>query len=79
MRHPSIRGLGVRYLIAALLPISGIVLVVYTVVELAIAEWTHTVPPPRRIEEALLSQDFRPVNQVSTRPSDSAPLPPASR
>ena len=71
MRHPSIRGLGVRYLIAVLLPISGIVLVLYTVVELTIAEWTHRVPPPRRIEEAQLSQDFTPTH--------AAPAPPFSR
>ena len=74
MRHPSVRGLGIRYLIAVLLPISGIVLVVYTVVELTIAEWTHRVPPPRRIEEAQLSQDFTP-----THDAEPSPAPPASR
>ena len=45
MRYPSARGLGVRYLIAVLLPFSGICLVVYTAVQLAIAHATNTVPP----------------------------------
>ena len=42
MRYPSARGVGVRYLIAVLLPFSGICLVVYTAVQLAIAHATNT-------------------------------------
>ena len=57
MRHPSVRGVGVRYLIAVMLPISGAVLVVYTAVQLAIAHATHNVPPPRRIAEAAIPAD----------------------
>ena len=61
MRHPSARGVGVRYLIAVMLPISGAVLVVYTAVQLAIAHVTHNVPPPRRIAEATIPADDLPA------------------
>ncbi|HYJ34341.1 MAG TPA: hypothetical protein VE326_14110 [Candidatus Binatia bacterium] len=61
MRHPSVRGVGVRYLIAVLLPISGAVLVVYTAVQLAIAHVTHNVAPPRRIAESTLPADDLPA------------------
>jgi len=71
MRHPSVRGVGVRYLIAVMLPISGAVLVVYTAVQLAIAHATHNVPPPRRIAEATI-----PVDDVSgLNGPASEPLP----
>jgi hypothetical protein len=74
MRHPSVRGLGVRYLIAVLLPISGAVLVVYTAVQLAIAHVTHNVPLPRRIAEASLPLDFVPDGKgPDADPSPGAP------
>jgi len=34
MPQPSIRGIGVRYLLALVLPVTGIVLVLYTVAQL---------------------------------------------
>jgi hypothetical protein len=34
MRHPSIRGIGIRYVLALTLPISGVALVLYTVAQL---------------------------------------------
>jgi hypothetical protein len=71
MRHPSVRGVGVRYLIAVLLPISGAVLVVYTAVQLAIAHATHNVPPPRRIAETTIPADGLPTLQGP----GSEPLP----
>lgn len=64
MRHPSVRGLGVRYLIAVLLPFSGAVLVVYTAIQLAIAHVTHNVPPPRRIAEATIPSNYVPGETV---------------
>jgi hypothetical protein len=48
-RYPSVRGFGLRYLIASLLPISGAALVVYTAVQLAVANANGTVPPPARL------------------------------
>ena len=63
MRHPSVRGVGVRYMVAVLLPFSGAVLVVYTAVQLAIAHVTHAVPPPRRIADATLPIDFVPPQE----------------
>lgn len=78
MRHPSVRGLGIRYLIAVLLPISGAVLVVYTAVQLAIAHATHNVPPPRRIAEASILSDYVPGQ--SGPDAEPAPTPaPAAR
>ena len=49
MRYPSVRGLGIRYLIAVLLPISGVALVLFTVVQVAAAMVSGTVPPPARL------------------------------
>jgi hypothetical protein len=34
MRHPSIRGIGIRYVLALTLPITGVALVLYTLVQL---------------------------------------------
>jgi hypothetical protein len=75
MRHPSVRGLGVRYLIAVLLPISGAVLVVYTAVQLAIAHATHQVPPPRRIADASLPADYVPGEEGPVSNPVPAPAP----
>ena len=75
MRQPSARGLGVRYLIAVLLPFSGLVLVIYTAVQLGIAHATHTVPPPRRIAEASIPDNFipPPVEREVARPAPATP------
>lgn len=75
MRHPSVRGLGVRYLIAVLLPISGAVLVVYTAVQLAVAHVTHNVPPPRRIADASLPADYVPGGDAPASNPVPAPAP----
>ena len=64
MRYPSIRGFGVRYLIASLLPLSGAALVVYTAVQLAIAHATGNVPPPNRVAEASLAADYAPPDST---------------
>jgi hypothetical protein len=45
MRHPSIRGIGIRYLLGLILPATGFVLVVWTVIQLFVAQ---TAPAPRR-------------------------------
>jgi hypothetical protein len=34
MPHPSIRGIGIRYLLALTLPVTGVILVLYTVAQL---------------------------------------------
>lgn len=34
MRHPSIRGIGIRYVLALTLPVTGVALVLYTVAQL---------------------------------------------
>ena len=34
MRHPSIRGIGIRYVLALTLPITGVALVLYTLAQL---------------------------------------------
>jgi len=68
MRYPSIRGLGIRYLVASLLPITGAALVLYTAVQLVVAHATGTVPPPSRIVQAALDAEFAPQE-------DSAPSP----
>jgi hypothetical protein len=34
MRHPSIRGIGLRYLLALTLPVTGVILVLSTVAQL---------------------------------------------
>ena len=49
MRYPSVRGLGIRYLIAVLLPISGMAVVIHTAVQVAVATATGAVPPPSRL------------------------------
>jgi hypothetical protein len=41
MRHPSVRGFGIRFVIAMILPITGIALVIWTVVELLIYQIHH--------------------------------------
>jgi len=33
-KHPSIRGIGIRYILALTLPITGVVLVLFTVAQL---------------------------------------------
>ena len=75
MRHPSARGLGVRYLIAVLLPFSGLILVVYTAIQLGIAHATHTVPPPRRIAEASIPANYipPPVERGIHEPAPATP------
>ena len=49
MRYPSVRGLGIRYLIAVLMPMSGMAIVIHTAIQVAVATATGTVPPPSRL------------------------------
>ena len=49
MRHASVRGLGIRYLLALTLPVSGMVLVLYTVVQLFIAQANGIQPAQRPV------------------------------
>lgn len=41
MRHPSIRGLGIRFILAMALPVTGLALVLWTVAQLLIHEVTR--------------------------------------
>ena len=47
MRHASVRGLGIRYLFALTLPVTGLALVIYTVVQLVIAQSNGLQPAQR--------------------------------
>jgi hypothetical protein len=47
MRHPSVRGFGIRYILALTLPVTGLGLVVYTVVQLVIAQ-SNGIQPAQR-------------------------------
>ena len=47
MRHASVRGFGIRYLFALTLPVTGLALVIYTVVQLVIAQ-SNGLQPARR-------------------------------
>jgi hypothetical protein len=38
MRHPSVRGIGIRFVLAMTLPVTGIALVLWTVAQLLIYE-----------------------------------------
>jgi hypothetical protein len=42
MRHPSVRGFGIRFALALVLPITGIGLVIWTVTQLIIYQLAHT-------------------------------------
>jgi hypothetical protein len=45
VRHPSIRGIGLRYALGMVLPAAGVALVVWTVIQLFVAQ---TTPAPVR-------------------------------
>ena len=47
MRHASVRGFGIRYLFALTLPVTGLALVIYTVVQLFIAQSNGMQPAQR--------------------------------
>ena len=61
MRQHSVRGVGIRYLLALTLPVSGIVLVLYTVVQLVVAQQRGIQPVPKRYTRAALSAVPPPV------------------
>jgi hypothetical protein len=71
MRHHSVRGVGVRYVLALTLPVTGIVLVLYTVVQLVLAQRGGVLPAPRRLVRAGVTAGPSPL------PGD--PAPPARR
>ena len=41
MRHPSVRGFGIRFALALVLPITGIGLVIWTVAQLIVYQLAH--------------------------------------
>ena len=47
MRHASVRGFGIRYFFALTLPVTGMALVLYTVVQLFIAQ-SNGIQPAQR-------------------------------
>ena len=49
MRHASVRGFGIRYFFALTLPVTGLALVLYTVVQLATAQ-SKGIQPIQRPE-----------------------------
>ena len=68
MRHASVRGFGIRYILAMTLPVTGMALVLYTVVQLVIAQ-TNGIQPAQRpvlVRAALESPgDARPASGAS--------------
>jgi hypothetical protein len=78
MRHPSIRGFGIRYVIGCTLPATGIALVVYTAVQLTIALATGTVPPPPVVAQAALETTSLP-SEGSNPGAEQTPAEPAGR
>jgi hypothetical protein len=46
MRHASVRGFGIRYLLGLTLPVTGLALVIYTVVQLILALSSGIQPAP---------------------------------
>lgn len=55
MRHHSVRGVGIRYVLALTLPVTGIALVLYTVVQLFLAQLNGVPPASRRYARAELA------------------------
>ena len=68
VRHPSIRGIGIRYLLALTLPITGVVLVLYTVAQL----FGFTLRDPRAVNAGRV-----PAIGSSTMPFQPPPSIPA--
>jgi hypothetical protein len=58
VRHPSIRGLGFRYALGLVLPAAGVALVVWTVIQLFIAQ--TTAGPVRKVTAAASSAPAQP-------------------
>ncbi|HEX7078265.1 MAG TPA: hypothetical protein VF363_07585 [Candidatus Eisenbacteria bacterium] len=73
MHHHSVRGVGVRYVLALTLPVTGLVLVVYTVVQLVLAQRAGIPPAPRRLVRAGVTAAPSPL------PGEPAPPAPARR
>lgn len=78
MRHHSIRGVGIRYVLALILPVAGIVLVLVTVVQIVLANREGIEPAPRRIVRAgfgtpAIAPPFRPHPSAT----NAVPAPPA--
>ena len=49
MRHASVRGFGIRYALALTLPITGMGLVLYTIVQIVIAQANGIQPAQRPV------------------------------
>ena len=79
MRHHSVRGIGIRYVLALTLPISGIVLVLYTVVQLVLAQHRGIQPAPKRYARAALAGAPGALPAPSDLGANASPAPaPAS-
>jgi len=79
MRPPSIRGFGIRYAIALTLPVTGIVLVLYTVVQLLSYSLQERLGPPRSpvraIAGSLGQPGSGPVGPELAQPKPAQPKP----
>jgi len=67
MRHASVRGFGIRYLFALTLPFTGLALVIYTVVQLVIAQ-SNGIQPAQRPAIARAALDAAGGANTSSRP-----------
>ncbi len=47
MHHASVRGFGIRYILALTLPVTGLGLVLYTIVQIVIAQANGVQPAQR--------------------------------
>lgn len=81
MRHHSTRGVGIRYLLALTLPVTGLALVVYTIVQLVIAQRNGAPPAPRREQRAALAGAAAPLPDLGGpgRPVDRPSHPDPGR
>ena len=61
MRHPSIRGIGIRYLMALTLPITGVALVLYTLAQLI----GYSFGDRRRVNAAPAAPDRARVSTIA--------------
>lgn len=49
MRYASVRGFGIRYVLALTLPVTGLALVLYTIVQIVIAQANGVQPAQRPV------------------------------
>jgi hypothetical protein len=68
MRHASVRGFGIRYVLALTLPITGLGLVLYTIVQLVIAQ-ANGIQPAQRPVIARVALEHPGAASPALRPS----------